>query len=142
MSVPKVGIGVLIFDNNKLLLGQRRQNHGAGTWGPPGGHLEFGEHFEECAIRETKEETNLIIDKATAVAVTNDVFKEDNKHYVSIFLRAKYPPGQKVKNTEQDKIISWEWFDIHFIPDNLFLPLKNLLHEKGKEFLLYLSSGI
>ena len=142
MSFPKVGIGVLIFDNNKLLLGQRRQSHGAGTWGPPGGHLEFGEHFDECAIRETKEETSLIIYKPTVVAVTNDIFKEDNKHYVSIFLHAKYPSGQIVKSPEQDKIISWEWLDIDFIPDNLFLPLKNLLHEKGKEFLLHLSSGI
>ncbi|MCL9685000.1 hypothetical protein [Legionella maioricensis] len=61
---------------------------------------------------------------------------------MSIFLRAKYPKGQIINSPEQDKIISWEWFDIDFIPDNLFLPLKNLLHEKGKEFLLYLSSGI
>ena len=54
---PKVGIGVLVFnDLNQLLLGRRTSAHGEGEFGPPGGHLEFGESFEDCAIREVKEE--------------------------------------------------------------------------------------
>ncbi len=40
---PKVGLGVLIFKDGKVLLGKRKGAHGEGTWCPPGGHLEFGE---------------------------------------------------------------------------------------------------
>ncbi|CEG56993.1 nucleotide triphosphate diphosphatase NUDT15 [Legionella fallonii] len=134
MNHPKVGIGVLIFQDTKILLGQRIKSHGLSTWGPPGGHLEYGETFEECAIRETKEETGLVISNPTVIAVTNDVFKEEQKHYVSIFLRAKYPQGQMVENLEQDKVASWEWIDIDLLPENLFLPLKNLLQAKGRAF--------
>jgi 8-oxo-dGTP diphosphatase len=52
---PKVGIGVFIFKDGKFLMGCRKGTHGAGTWSVPGGHLEFGESFEECAEREALE---------------------------------------------------------------------------------------
>ncbi|RUR09862.1 NUDIX hydrolase [Legionella sp. km772] len=97
-NYPRVGIGVLIFDQDKLLLGQRQQSHGNATWGPPGGHLEFGEEFEECACREVKEETGLIIANPTLFAVTNDLFPQESKHYISIFLTAPYPKEQDITN--------------------------------------------
>lgn len=134
MNYPRVGIGVLIFNENKILLGQRIKSHGAATWGPPGGHLEYGETFEECAIRETKEETGLVISNPQVMAVTNDVFREENKHYVSIFLCAQYPRDQLVENLESDKVASWEWMAIDSLPEALFLPLKNLFQEKGINF--------
>jgi len=41
---PKVGVGVLVFnDEGKILLGRRINSHGAQTGGPPGGRLEYGE---------------------------------------------------------------------------------------------------
>jgi len=128
---PRVGIGVLIFDHNKLLLGQRQQSHGNATWGPPGGHLEFGEQFEECACREVHEETGLIISNPTLFAITNDLFEKENKHYVSIFLKAPYPDEQTLINLEPHKTISWEWFTINQLPDELFLPLKNLIKRQN-----------
>ena len=127
MNHPRVGIGVLIFNNKSILLGKRLLKHGSSSWAPPGGHLEFGETFEECAIREVKEETGLEITSPKMIAVTNDIFPDDNKHYVSIFLRTKYDHKQEIQNREPDKILLWDWFDIDQLPDNLFLPLQNLL---------------
>ncbi len=49
---PLVGVGVLVFKDNKILMGRRKGSHGAGTWAPPGGHLEFGETPEDCAHNE------------------------------------------------------------------------------------------
>ncbi len=140
MNHPKVGIGVLIFRDQKLLLGKRQNNHGALTWGPPGGHLEFGESFEACAIRETLEETGLLLSSPQFVTLTNDIFTAENKHYVSIFLSTQLPIGQEVKNLEPEKLLVWEWFNLNELPENLFLPLKNLLQLKGVAFLLQLSS--
>lgn len=58
---PKVGIGVIVRKEGKVLLGKRKNSHGAGSWAFPGGHLEYGESWEECARREVKEETGIAI---------------------------------------------------------------------------------
>ncbi len=34
---PKVGVGVMIMRENKVLLGLRQGSHGAGEWSFPGG---------------------------------------------------------------------------------------------------------
>lgn len=125
--LTRVGLGILIFNNhNQILLGKRKNSHGLSTWGPPGGHLEFGESFETCAKRETKEETGLIIDNPTFLAITNDFFSKENKHYVSVFMKADLTNNQEVKNLEPHKVEDWHWFFLENLPDNLFLPLKQL----------------
>lgn len=93
-STVGVGVGVLIFNSeNQVLMGQRLNSIGAGGWSPPGGHLEFGGTFEECAIREAFEETGLTISNPTFVALTNNVFEKESKHYIVIFMKALYPEG-------------------------------------------------
>lgn len=121
----RVGIGVLLVREGKVLLGQRIGSHGADTWGLPGGHLDFGETFEDCAIRETKEETNLTIADLKCVAVTNDLFVKEDKHYVTLFLKAGQIEGE-LKLNEPEKCLSWQWFDWHDLPEPLFTSLANL----------------
>jgi 8-oxo-dGTP diphosphatase len=125
---PKVGVGVLIMDGSFVLLGKRKNAHGHDMWAPPGGHLEYGESWHECAHREVLEETGLQLSNSEFFAVTNDVFDEQ-KHYVTIFMKADYPGGP-VQNLEPDKCYEWRWFEIDQLPDNLFLPLRNLLNER------------
>ncbi len=55
-EAPRVGVAVLISRGKQVLLLKRKGVLGAGSWAPPGGHLDFGESPEECAIREAKEE--------------------------------------------------------------------------------------
>ena len=129
MDRPKVGVGVLLIKNSKILLGKRKNAHGAGTWSPPGGHLEFGESFEECAMREVLEETGMQVKTTRRYSVTNDIFTYEHKHYITIFMIADSFIGEP-KVLEPDKCESWEWFDVHNLPDNLFKPLENLLLEE------------
>lgn len=125
MERPKVGLGVFVIKNKKLLLGQRINAHGEGTWSLPGGHLEFFETFEQCAKREVMEETGLKIDNVTFVAATNDIFKEEKKHYVTIFVKSNNSDGI-VRIMEPDKCLKWDWFTWDNLPKLLFLPLENL----------------
>jgi len=60
-----------------------------GQYSFPGGHLDQGEEIFACAARETFEETGLQIRVKKIVAVTNDVFLDANKHYISIFVEAE-----------------------------------------------------
>ncbi len=134
---PKVGVGVLVFnDSNQLLLGQRSTSHGEGDFGPPGGHLEFGESFEECAIREVKEEVGFEIAKPSFLSLTNDVFVDTKKHYISIFMCASFSKEQEVINMEPEKVESWEWYNLDDLPKKLFLPLNTLVRQGGlKDFI-------
>jgi 8-oxo-dGTP diphosphatase len=68
----RVGVAIFIFKDGKFLIQQRQGAHGAGSWSVPGGHLEFGESFEDTARREAREETGLEISNVRFGAVTND----------------------------------------------------------------------
>ena len=125
----RVGVGVMILKDGKVLLGQRKNAHGVGTWHFPGGHLEFGESFEECAKREVMEETGCTIKNVEKVCFTNDIFPLDNKHYVSCFVKAEIESGE-VQNMEPEKLERWDWFEWDKFPEPLFIPLMNLRKEK------------
>ncbi|MGX6960404.1 MAG: NUDIX hydrolase [Rickettsia endosymbiont of Pentastiridius leporinus] len=127
-TYPRIGIGIILFNSqNEILLGKRISSHGESTYGNPGGHLEFGETFEECIIREVLEETNLVIENPQFLAVTNDIFEEEQKHYVSVFLKAHCLNEDQLENLEPHKVESWQWFALDNLPDNLFPPLKRLI---------------
>lgn len=66
-----------------------------GKWSFPGGHLDQGEDFATCAKRETLEETGLLIRALEVVAMTNDVFHEADKHYISIFMACERLDSQQ-----------------------------------------------
>jgi 8-oxo-dGTP diphosphatase len=125
-TVARVGIGVFIIKNGMFLVGCRRNAHGDGTWSVPGGHLEFGETFEDTARREVLEETGLAIANVRFGAVTNDYFKSENKHYVTIWMVSDWESGE-VQIMEPDKFVAMEWRDFDNLPDPLFLPWQQLL---------------
>ncbi|KAM7275694.1 hypothetical protein ACFE04_017560 [Oxalis oulophora] len=129
---PKVAVVVFVLKGNKsVLLGKRRSSVGDSTFALPGGHLEFGESFEECGAREVKEETGLDIQNIEFLTVTNNVFLEQPKpsHYVTIFLRATLanPDEEIPQNPEPDKCHGWDWFDWDNLPSPLFWPLEKMV---------------
>lgn len=84
---PRVGVAAVIRNaSGQLIVGKRLSSHGKGTVQFPGGHLEYGEEFFACAERETLEETGLRVRAVRLAAVTNSVFVEDRKHYITLFV--------------------------------------------------------
>jgi 8-oxo-dGTP diphosphatase len=127
---PKVGVGVIVRKDGKFLLMQRKGSHGSGNWCFPGGHLEFNESFEECVIRETMEETGMKIKNVKYFGITNDMFKDEDKHYVTIFIISDYESSEP-KIMEPDKCNSIAWFTQEVLPSPLFIPIKNLIRNKN-----------
>ncbi|MBU1975390.1 MAG: NUDIX domain-containing protein [Nanoarchaeota archaeon] len=125
MDRPKVGVGVFVFKDGKFLLMHRKGSHGSGTWCPPGGHLEGGEEPEECAKRETMEEIGVKIKNLRRGPWTNDVFIEENKHYITLCIISDYDSGEP-KIMEPDKCTEWRWVTWEDMPKPLFLPTLNL----------------
>jgi len=123
---PLVGIAVMVVKDNRVLLGKRKNAHGSGTWAFPGGHLEFNESIETCAKREVLEETGIQIKNLRYGPYTNDIFTDEDKHYVTLFVTADYDSGTPMVK-EPHKCEKWGWFQW---PPNVkpcFLPIKNLL---------------
>lgn len=116
-QVPKAGIGVMILKDGKVLLAQRKNAHGAGEYAFPGGHLEFGETFEECAERETAEETGIEIKNIQFQFVGN--FVKYDRHYVHVGMIADWASGEP-KVLEPEKSEEWNWYELDDLPTPIF----------------------
>ena len=124
--MPKVGVGVCIIKDGKVLCGKRKNAHGEGSWSFPGGHLELNESIEDCAKREVAEETGITIKNLRFGPFTNDIFENEKKHYVTLFVIADYDSGQPTP-MEPERCEKWDWFAWEDMPRPLFVSNQNLL---------------
>jgi len=115
---PRVGVGVMILKDGKVLLGMRKGSHGAGELAFPGGHLEYMESFEECARRETLEECGIEIENIRFQFCSN-LRQYKPKHYAHIGLIADWKSGEP-KVLEPEKCEGWSWYDIDEVPEGSF----------------------
>jgi 8-oxo-dGTP diphosphatase len=125
-KIAQVGVAVLLRKGDQVLLIKRQGSHGAGAWAPPGGHIDFGETPEACGIRETQEEVGLAIDGLAFMGITNDVFKSEDRHYITVWMEARYAGGEPRVNAPRE-MSEVEWFAWDALPEPLFLPLANLV---------------
>jgi 8-oxo-dGTP diphosphatase len=127
---PKVGIGCVVIKDGKVLLGERLFGHGAGNWMIPGGHLELGESFEKCALREAEEESGLKNLKVIGVcSLWNEIAYE--KHYVNIGVLLEWTEREPF-SAEPEKSGNWHWHDVHDLPENMFLASRKCIENWQK----------
>lgn len=131
---PKVGIGVMIFKDGKILLQKRKGSHGDGEYSFPGGHLEYMESFEECARRETMEEAGIKIKNLKFLLLSN-LKDYAPKHYVHLNFIADWESGEP-KIMEPDKCDGWDWYDLDNLPTPNFktMPVCIEAYKTGKYY--------
>jgi len=135
---PRIGIGVLIKnEQGQALFGLRKGVHDE-EWCFPGGHLDFGETIFETARREVKEETGLDTDEFKLISVSDGIpyIKTDNKHYVTIGVVAVYN-GDEPKLMEPEKCKQWKWLSLDNLPENMFEPTEAIIenYKAGKVYI-------
>jgi len=119
-----------LIDENKVLL-LKRQNTGYedGNYSLVAGHVDEGETFTQCIIREAKEEAGIeLIPEFIEVAHImhrNSQTTEDNER-VDVFFIVKKWSGEII-NKESQKCDELSWFDLDDMPDNVIPCVKQAL---------------
>jgi len=128
--VIKQGVGVWLFNpSGQVLMGLRLSKHGFNTWSAPGGKPEAKEPLVDTAIRETFEETGIILKPHMLkfIAITEDFFPDS--HYLTVHYRVDNISAVP-RVMEPNKCEEWHWFDLDKLPKNLFVSARNLLDKK------------
>ena len=124
--VPRIGVGVIVIKDSRVLVGKRTEKLGRDLWSFAGGHLEFGESVEECAAREVLEETGMKIKNIRMGPFTNEIYGDIGKHYITLFVVADHAEGEP-KVMDPKEVAEWSWCEWSKLPRPLFLPIENLL---------------
>lgn len=110
----RVGVGVMVIRNGKVLMALRTTSHGANTYQFPGGHLEYLESFEDCARREVREECGIEIHNLEFTYIAN-MLAFAPKHFVHVGLAAEWKSGE-AQQMEPEKSGPWNWFSFDELP--------------------------
>ena len=125
---PYIGVAVIVVRDGRVLLGKRRNAHGAGTWQFPGGHLEYGESIEACARRELFEETGLSILNLRIGSIHQRRLRRREKALCHAVCGCR-PDDRRSPAKKPDKCERWGWYRWSEMPQPHFLPIVNLLKQ-------------
>ncbi len=134
-KVIKIGCEILVIKEGKLLFGKRKNTFGEGSWGLPGGHLEYSEKLVNAAKRELEEETGIKEGDLKLVAIVDD--PREDQHYLHVAFKLDNFTGE-AKLMEPEKCAEWKFFSMEELPDNIFIGHKKIIETFVKKT-LYLS---
>ena len=90
-----IGVGGVLLKDGKGLFVQRANNPGKGRWTIPGGYVELDEKIQDAIVREVREETGLITETVSVLAVRDrpqDL--PEVKHDIYIVFLLRYLSGE------------------------------------------------
>ncbi len=93
-TIPTTRVSVLVLnEENKQILLVRHRKGNRQYWVLPGGRLEYGETFDECAVRELHEETGLQVAVEKFLFLSEAIAPDRSRHIVNIYVKAKVVGG-------------------------------------------------
>ncbi|MFN3448496.1 MAG: NUDIX hydrolase [Roseococcus sp.] len=107
---PWIGIGVVVFRGEEVLLVRRGKPPRLGAWSLPGGAQRLGERAEEAARRELREETGVEVGPLRLVAVVDSLTHDEKGalrfHYTILDYAAEWQAGEA---TPGDDVSAVAW---------------------------------
>lgn len=126
---PKVGVGVVVMQDNQILLIRRTMAPEIGKWSIPAGYLDYGEDPAETAVRETYEETNLHVAIEKLLNVYHNAPTEGGAS-VFIMYQAKLIGGTPKAGDDADAV---GFFSLNNLPDIAFTSTKDIISKLTKQ---------
>ena len=132
----------LIYDDNRILVEEKKGTKYAGGLVFPGGHIEPGESLLQSVIREMKEETGLDIYSPQPCGF-KDWIQDDGTRYLVLLYKTNQFSGE-LKASDEGNVF---WLDRKDIPEaNLIWNMRELLEifegNKYSEFFFEYKDGI
>ncbi|ATG47292.1 NUDIX hydrolase [Celeribacter ethanolicus] len=91
---PKLAVLAVCQRNGTFLMVERGKDPARGTWGFPGGHVEFGETLAEAAARELFEETGVVA--APGAVIDHVELIVPDHHFLLMAVACRYISGEPV----------------------------------------------
>lgn len=111
---PKIAVGAIVINEEKLLMVRRGQSPAEGKWTVPGGKVENGEYLVDAVKREVREETGLDIKVGDLLGIFEVV--GDEEHYVILDYLAK-AAGEVAELTAASDATELRWVELEGIKD-------------------------
>ena len=106
-SQPLIGVAVMVWHKQQVLLVQRAKEPLAGQWSVPGGAIELGETVEAAARREIREECSVEISQPHLITAV-DVIHRDQVDQV-LEMQAEWLSGEPHAG---DDALAIGWFGV------------------------------
>ena len=110
---PYVGVGVVIFRGDQVLLAQRGKPPREIFWSIPGGAQELDETVREAGLREVKEETDLEVEILGLIDVVDSITRDPDGrvefHYTLVDFFAEWRSGEAVAGDDCPEVC---WADL------------------------------
>ena len=95
---PRVAVGAVVIDDDRILLVRRAKAPSEGEWAIPGGSVELGETLRKAAECEVLEETGVTIQAKDLVYTFESIQRDDHGgirfHYIILDYLADYLDGE------------------------------------------------
>ncbi|MCF6275412.1 MAG: NUDIX domain-containing protein [Robiginitomaculum sp.] len=111
----------LLKDSKILLLRRHNTGYEDGNYSMIAGHVDPGETFIQCMIREAEEEAGILLkpeDLHMAHLMHRNSSATKNNERVDVFFTAENWVGE-ITNKEPRKCDDLSWFDLEDIPENI-----------------------
>lgn len=122
---PKVAVALMLEHDGKVLLVRRAHDPFRGLWTLPGGFVNSGEDPAEAALRECVEETGLIAQITSILAIRSGREHPRGSDFV-IFYGGRLTGGLLHADDDADAA---DWFERGQMPEMAFQSTKSVLEQ-------------